>query len=201
MTWNPPTIEEVAASHLSILHGVPLFSADRGLPTGAARPHTHLGVTTPPSYPETTPALLPSVRRYEEAAAVAIGEAADRIAERLTEEFADSLPPGSRVVFDHTPLTEGAPMHDAIVTGTGSVPLAVPDIPTSGYSRLQIELDRLEEAVNQLLDRSGPFLIEDRLEPTAELVEKGPESALGACAYRVSHLRRRIADIASRLDV
>lgn len=50
MTWKPPTTEEISAAHLAILAGVPTFIADRGVPTGAGRPHTHLGSTTPPSH-------------------------------------------------------------------------------------------------------------------------------------------------------
>lgn len=144
-------------------------------------------------------ALLPSVRRYEEAAAAAIVEAADRIASRVAAEWEDSLPPGARVVFDHTPLTEGAPMPEPMY-GTEYRGRDL-EAPASGYSRLQIELDKLEESMNLLLDRCSPLLIEERSDPTAELVERAPASGLASLAYKVGHLRRRLDDISSRLDV
>lgn len=74
------------------------------------------------------------------------------------------------------------------------------DVPQSGFSRLQIELDTLEQAIDQLLDRCRPLLTPER-ELSAELCERAPESGLGSAAHRVARLRSRIDDIATRLDV
>lgn len=88
-------------------------------------------------------------------------------------------------------------MHDPFDDTTRST--SATDTPVSGFSRLQIELDKLEQAVDLLLDRSRPLLTPER-DATAELVDRAPDSGISSCAYRVTHMRRRIEDIAARLD-